>query len=87
MVAGEGLGRSTDLFAYSVQVILGVTQLSCVTTAWGMYKGDTTINLFLLCMAGSAKHDSVSDLPAAIPIDQVLARRHKSTLQKYALLE
>jgi hypothetical protein len=45
------------------------------------------INFFLLCMARSARHYSVRDLPAAIPIDQILVRRHESPFQKYALLE
>jgi hypothetical protein len=37
-----------------------------------------TINLFLLGVASSARHDAISNLPSTIPNNQILARRHKS---------
>lgn len=52
-----------------------------------MNEGFTTINFFLLCLAGSARHDAFSDFPATVPIIQVLSRRHKTPFQIYALLE
>jgi hypothetical protein len=35
-----------------------------------MFKRRNTINFFLLGVAGSERHDTISDVPAAIPIDQ-----------------
>jgi len=45
MVAGEGLGRFTELFADGVQVIPVVTQLFCVTTPWGCTEGHYDLSL------------------------------------------